>query len=89
MATVGIRELKARLSQYLKRVRQGERVVVTDRGRPIALISPAAARAEDERIGEMIRDGTALWDGKRPRGGARPPRLPGATVADAVIEDRR
>lgn len=89
MATVGIRELKARLSQYLKRVSKGERVIVTDRGRPVALISPAAAGAEDEQIGEMLRDGTALWDGRRPRGGARPPRLTGATVADAVIEDRR
>ena len=36
MAAVGIRELKNRLSQYLKRVRVGERVVVTERGKPVA-----------------------------------------------------
>lgn len=88
MATVGIRELKARLSQYLERVRQGERVVVTARGRPIALISPAA-RPEGARIADMIRDGAALWDGKVPRGAARPPRLAGSRVSDTVVEDRR
>jgi prevent-host-death family protein len=37
---VGIRELKQRLSEYLDRVAKGERLRVTDRGRPKALIIP-------------------------------------------------
>jgi antitoxin (DNA-binding transcriptional repressor) of toxin-antitoxin stability system len=36
MYTVGIRELKAKLSEHLRRVRKGEVVLVTDRGRVIA-----------------------------------------------------
>lgn len=89
MVTVGVRELKARLSLYLKRVGRGERVMITDRGRPVALISPAPARAEDERIDAMLRDGTARWDGTTPRGAARPPRIVGPSVGNVVTEDRR
>lgn len=33
---VGVRELKAKLSEYLRRAAEGEVVVVTDRGRPVA-----------------------------------------------------
>ena len=34
--TVGIRELKAKLSEYVSRAASGEEIVVTDRGRPVA-----------------------------------------------------
>ena len=34
--TVGIRELKAKLSEYVSRAANGEEIVVTDRGRPVA-----------------------------------------------------
>ena len=37
---VGIRELKAKLSEYLGRVADGEAVVATDRGRPVARLVP-------------------------------------------------
>jgi len=40
MRTVGIRELKNRLSEYLRQVRAGESVLVTDRGEVIAEFSP-------------------------------------------------
>lgn len=40
MKTVGIRELKNRLSEYLREVRSGESVLVTDRGEVIAELSP-------------------------------------------------
>ncbi len=89
MVTVGVRELKARLSHYLNRVGRGERVMITDRGRPVALLSPAVARPEDDRINALLRDGTARWDGKVPRGADQPPRVVGPSVGDAVTEDRR
>ncbi|MDQ3988657.1 MAG: type II toxin-antitoxin system prevent-host-death family antitoxin, partial [Actinomycetota bacterium] len=34
---VGVRELRDQLSSYLDRVRHGEQIEVTDRGRPIAM----------------------------------------------------
>jgi antitoxin (DNA-binding transcriptional repressor) of toxin-antitoxin stability system len=43
MKTVGIRELKDRLSEYLRRVRGGETVLVTDRGEVVAEFSPPGA----------------------------------------------
>ena len=40
MASVGIRELRQRASELLRRVEQGETIEVTDRGRPVAILSP-------------------------------------------------
>jgi len=50
---IGVRELKAKLSEYLGRAAAGEQVVVTDRGTPIARIvsfsgSSAVARGIEE-----------------------------------------
>jgi prevent-host-death family protein len=89
MVAVGIRELKNRLSQYLKRVGAGERVLVTERGRPVAVISPPSVTPADRRIEAMLREGVARWAGGKPRGAPRPPRIKGPSVARAVIEDRR
>ena len=40
MTTVGIRELRQRASDLLRLVAQGETVEITDRGRPVALLTP-------------------------------------------------
>lgn len=40
MSSIGIRELRQRASEFLRRVRAGETFEVTDRGRPVALLSP-------------------------------------------------
>jgi len=40
MKTVGVRELKNRLSEYIRQVRAGESVLVTDRGEVVAELSP-------------------------------------------------
>ena len=89
MVAVGIRELKNRLSQYLKRVRTGERVVVTERGRAVAVISSPSVTPADRQIEAMLREGVARWGGGKPRGTLRPPRIKGPSVAQAVIKDRR
>ena len=88
MTTVGIRELKSQLSRYLKRARAGERLVVTERGQPVAVISPPAASTADHRIEAMLRVGVARWSGGKPQGSRRPPKVKGKPVAAAVIEDR-
>lgn len=38
MSIVGIKELKNRLTQYLRQTKKGEEVVITERGKPIAVI---------------------------------------------------
>jgi prevent-host-death family protein len=40
---VGVRELKQNLSSYLRRVADGETLQVTDRGVPVAVLSPVSA----------------------------------------------
>jgi prevent-host-death family protein len=89
MASVGIRELKGRLSHYLRRVKTGERLVVTERGKAVAVLSPPVEDALDQQLEGMLRDGAARWDGGKPAGASRPPRITGPSLADAVIEGRR
>jgi antitoxin (DNA-binding transcriptional repressor) of toxin-antitoxin stability system len=50
MRTVGIRELKNRLSEYLRQVRSGESVLVTDRGEVIAEFSPPGRGLTDASV---------------------------------------
>ena len=78
MRAVGIRELKNRLSEYLRLVRAGERVLVTDRGEVIAELGPPGeGRMRDEippKLRQLIRDGKATL--AVPRGDYRYPRFP-------------
>lgn len=43
MDRVGVRELRQNLSVYLRRIRRGESLEVTERGRPVAVLQPIAA----------------------------------------------
>lgn len=45
--TVGVAELRQNLSKYLRRVAKGERLIVTDRNRPVAELGPPATRGAD------------------------------------------
>jgi prevent-host-death family protein len=53
-STVGVAELRQNLSVYLRRVSKGERLVVTDRNRPVAELGPAPSTgpALDQLIAE-------------------------------------
>lgn len=50
MESIAISDLKARLSEYLRRVKGGERLLITDRGTPVAIVSPLEG---DELTGGM------------------------------------
>jgi len=89
MATVGVRELKNRLSHFLKSVADGERVTVTDRGRPVAVIIPPQESNEVERAMGMVREGLAHWGGGTPRGSRRPVKIRGKSVSQTVLDERR
>ncbi|HEX9755137.1 MAG TPA: type II toxin-antitoxin system prevent-host-death family antitoxin [Gemmatimonadales bacterium] len=69
MKAVGVRELKNRLSEYLRRVRGGEEILVTDRGEVIAELRRPGPRVDMPYPGlmEAIRSGRArLGSGNRP-----------------------
>ena len=84
--TVGVRELKARLSEYLKLAHRGRRIVVTDRGREIASLGPVSE--ERRTLESLMAAGKLRWTGKKPAG-LRGVRATGKSIAAAVIEDRR
>jgi prevent-host-death family protein len=91
MRPVGIKELKNRLSHYLRLVRRGARFVVTDHGRPVAELGPTATGSP--RLGEAWERAAAEGWITMPRPGRFPLRKPvrlkgGASVSDAIIEDR-
>ncbi|MGH9225026.1 MAG: type II toxin-antitoxin system Phd/YefM family antitoxin [Acidimicrobiales bacterium] len=50
MTRVGIRELRQRASELLRLVEQGETIEVTDRGRPVALLTPVPEGSGLERM---------------------------------------
>lgn len=89
MSQVGVRELKNRLSRYLKRVQRGEEILVTERGRSVARIVPAEASSLKEAMEPLLREGAVRWSGGKPRGASRRPVIRGQTLADMVGEDRR
>jgi prevent-host-death family protein len=60
MERVGVRELRQRASELLRRVEAGETIEVTDRGRPVALLVPLAGGGPLEQLraaGEMTAAG--------------------------------
>ena len=58
MTRAPISDLKARLSRYLDMVRAGEEVIVTDRGKPIARITPVNDRQQEQgRLQVLTRTG--------------------------------
>lgn len=87
--TVGIRELKNKLSHYLDMVKAGEKLAVTDRGTVIAYVLPAAAVPELEGLARLVREERASWDGGKPSGPETPARVQGKPVSKIVIEERR
>lgn len=89
METVGIRDLKARLSHHLKRVRSGVRLAVTARGTTIATIVPIEAPASVDWAHQLVAEGRAHWTDGKPTGSTRPPRLTRTTAASVVLAYRR
>lgn len=96
MMSVGIRELKARLSSYIRRVRRGEVIRVTDRGEVVAELRPPspAHRVPAELAGlhelasrGMVRLGKSNRGVRYPRSPVRLPAGSAKAALDAERED--
>jgi len=85
---IGIRELKATLSECVREVKAGRTIVVTEHGRPVARIIPEAASLR-VRVEALRRAGAIAWSGRRLRPAKPVGKLRGdKTVADLVVENR-
>ena len=60
MERVGVRELRQNLSVYLRRVRSGESLEVTERGRPVAVLQPITT---DDAVAALAARGLAIRRG--------------------------
>jgi prevent-host-death family protein len=89
MKTAGIKDLKNRLSYYLREVKKGEKILITDRDQVIATILPVERGEEDSRLLSLVKEGFASWRGGKPTGNQRPVKIKGRTVSEIVLEDRR
>lgn len=86
--SVGIRELKARLSTYLGQVKAGATLIITERGRPIGRIVPLRPSPQS-RVEEFAQAGLVSWSGRplRPREPVARTRG-GKTLSQLLLEDR-
>lgn len=85
----GVRELKTHLSAYLRRVREGETITITDRGDPVGRIVPIEESLED-RLKALADAGVIDWNGKPlPRRSPVAKNRGDRLVSDIVSEDRR
>ena len=80
MKTTTVSKLKASLSKYLRSVKTEEEVLVTERGRPIAKLTPPGnSELLSDELMEMEKQGLIkLGSGKLPKGfgNSRDPRTP-------------
>ena len=94
MKTVTVSDAKKGLSALIDLVRTGERVVITDRGKAVAMLEPMASTADPagrmlrlQRAG-LVRVGTGAVPTKLLR--TPPPALtPGSSAVEAVLDERR
>jgi prevent-host-death family protein len=88
-----VSKLKATLSEYLARVKAGEEVIVTERGKPVAKIVPLSreSSAAPPHLLELARAGLVrLGSGKLPKKFWRLPRPkdPHAAGLKALLDER-
>jgi prevent-host-death family protein len=86
---VGARELKVRLGRYLRRVRQGQRLVVTDRGEPVAELRPIGGSAGfDSVLAALEARGVIARPSRKKLTAFRPIESRGGALSTAVGADR-
>ena len=89
MARVGLRELRTRFGYYMRKVRQGETVEVTDRGASVACLVPSPEAELRKKLEPLIKSGQVSWGGgPKPLGHDPPIRASGKPLSEIILEDR-
>ena len=93
---VSVRELKARLSEYLRRLKAGDEITVTSHGKPVGRLLPprarAATRSAEEEAVEVLRGQSWIRPGRRGK-----PRVPkpiirieaGEKTLSEIVDEQR
>jgi prevent-host-death family protein len=89
---LGLRQANQQFSKAIKAVRAGKEVVLTDRGRPFAVIRPLDEREQPERTLQAMADEgfitLAARRGPMPAPRRRPVKVPGKPLSQTLIDDR-
>jgi prevent-host-death family protein len=90
MTSVGVRELRQRASELLRLVERGETIEITDRGRPVALLSPLPEGSPLERLRAAgdVEAATGDLDDLPPPLRSRGADLPSAVLARLRHDER-
>jgi prevent-host-death family protein len=84
----GIQELKKDLNAYMRRVKAGEIIIITERGKPVGRIVPLQQSTET-KIRDLEKAGIIAWNGEKLKPIQSVGKLIGTkTIAELVIEDR-
>jgi len=86
MISVGIKELKEKLSSYVDKARHGEQVVITDHGKEVAMVIPISK--ERMAITSLVGHSKAKWSGGKPEG-VKGIKIKGKPLSKTVLEERR
>lgn len=86
--TVGIRDLKARLSEYMNRVKSGQSILITEHGKPVGRILPVDMGLK-ERINALRKAGLVAWNGKKLRDIEPPAVNRGDKLASDIVVELR
>ena len=89
--TINVVQLKSRLSEYLRLVKAGSEVVITERGVPVARVVPLGdVERQSTRRARLTRAGLLKpGRGRLPKTLLRAPRGPRAGVLEALLAERR
>jgi prevent-host-death family protein len=89
MTMVGVRELKNRLSHYLRNVKRGQSITITERGQSVAVLIPVESHPDAQIARELTQKGIGSWKGAKPKGASRRVVVKGKPVSQIVLEQRR
>jgi prevent-host-death family protein len=89
---MGLREANQRFSKAMKAVKQGKEVVLTERGKPIAIIKPLAQKEDNQAIiARLEAEGLlrpALQRGSLPEPTWKPVRIKGKPISETISKER-
>jgi prevent-host-death family protein len=92
---VGIRELKTHLSRYVKEVKDGDEILVSERGKIVARIVPVGGTSEGARLQNLLlklsAEGKIILPRihKKASYPGRRTKVRGTPFSDAILEGRR
>ena len=93
MSSVGIKELKNRLTYYIRLAKQGEELVVTERGKPVALIQAIHSATDintlEAKLARLAAQGHATLPGRKPLKSIKAIRIRGTPISRIIVEERR